>query len=79
MYPQYMCILLYVKLIWCSGILYIYCQLAGVVVLDITMICIYYIYVFGYKTVFFCILFALCDYTCDSLKVVPWYSNTLDC
>ena len=27
MYPQYMCILLYVKLIWCNGIPYIYCQL----------------------------------------------------
>ena len=27
MYPQYMCILLYVKLIWCSGIPYIYCSL----------------------------------------------------
>ena len=47
-----MWILLYVKFIWCSGILYIYCELEGVVVLDITMICIYYIYVFGKKTVF---------------------------
>ena len=28
--PKYMCILLYVKLIWCSGIPYIYCQLEGV-------------------------------------------------
>ena len=27
MYPQYMCILLYVTLIWCNGIPYIYCQL----------------------------------------------------
>ena len=27
MYPQYMCILLYVKCIWCSGIPYIYGQL----------------------------------------------------
>ena len=27
MYSQYMCILLYVKLIWCNGIPYIYCQL----------------------------------------------------
>ena len=27
MYAQYMCIQLYVKLIWCNGILYIYCQL----------------------------------------------------
>ena len=27
MYPQYMCILPYVKLIWCDGIPYIYCQL----------------------------------------------------
>ena len=27
MYPQYICILLYVKLIWCNGIPYIYCQL----------------------------------------------------
>ena len=26
-YPQYMCILLYVKLIWCSNIPYIYSQL----------------------------------------------------
>ena len=26
MYPQYMCILLYVKLIWCNGIPYICCQ-----------------------------------------------------
>ena len=29
MYPQYMCILLYVKLIWCNGIPYIYCQLGS--------------------------------------------------
>ena len=28
--PCYMCILLYVKLIWCSGIPYIYGQLEGV-------------------------------------------------
>ena len=27
MYPQYMYILLYVTLIWCNGIPYIYCQL----------------------------------------------------
>ena len=27
--PWYMCILLYVKLLWCSGIPYIYCQLEG--------------------------------------------------
>ena len=27
MYPQYMCILLYVKPIWCNNIPYIYCQL----------------------------------------------------
>ena len=26
MYPQYMCILLYVKLIWCNGMPYICCQ-----------------------------------------------------
>ena len=29
MYPQYMCILLYVKLIWCNVIPHIYCQLGG--------------------------------------------------
>ena len=27
MYPQYTCILLYVKLIWCKSIPYIYCPL----------------------------------------------------
>ena len=27
MYPQYMCILLYVIVIWCNGISEIYCQL----------------------------------------------------
>ena len=27
MYPQYMCILLYVTLMWCNGISDIYCQL----------------------------------------------------
>ena len=27
MYPQYMCILLYVTLIWCNIISYMYCQL----------------------------------------------------
>ena len=27
MYPQYMCILPYGKLIWCNGIPYIYCSL----------------------------------------------------
>ena len=27
MYPQYMCILQYVTLIWCNGIPQIYCQL----------------------------------------------------
>ena len=27
MYPPYMCILLYVKLIWCNGISEMYCQL----------------------------------------------------
>ena len=27
MYPQYMCILLYVIVIWCNGISKIYCQL----------------------------------------------------
>ena len=27
MYPQYMCILLYVKLIWCNGIPLIYCRM----------------------------------------------------
>ena len=31
MYPQYMCILLYVKLIWCNGIPEIYCQLEWMV------------------------------------------------
>ena len=25
MHPKYMCMLLYVKVIWCNGILYIYC------------------------------------------------------
>ena len=29
--PRYMCILLYVKLLWCSGIPYIYGQLEGVI------------------------------------------------
>ena len=37
MYPQYMCILLYVKLIWCNGIPEIYCQLSG------GDVCIFYI------------------------------------
>ena len=27
MYPQYMCILLYMKLMWCNSIPYTYCQL----------------------------------------------------
>ena len=27
MYPQYMCILLYVNFIWCNGIPQMYCQL----------------------------------------------------
>ena len=27
MYPQYMCILLHVTLMWCNGISEIYCQL----------------------------------------------------
>ena len=35
MYPQYMCILLYVKLIWCNGIPHIYCQLGGVDVFSV--------------------------------------------
>ena len=74
-----MLILLYVKFIWCSGILYIYCELEGVVVLDITMKCIYYIYMFLVRRQFFCIVFPVCDYTYGSLKVVPWCSNTLDC
>ena len=39
MYPQYMCILLYVTLIWCNGIPYIYCQLWGVHVLSICAFC----------------------------------------
>ena len=29
MYPQYMCIVLYVTLIWCNGIPYIYCHFGG--------------------------------------------------
>ena len=28
---------------------------------------------------YICIVFAVCDYTFGSLKVVPWCSNTLDC
>ena len=27
MYPKYMCIVLYVTLLWCNGIPYTYCQL----------------------------------------------------
>ena len=27
MYPQYVCILLYVTLVWCNGMSEIYCQL----------------------------------------------------
>ena len=36
-YPRYMCILLYVKLIQCSGVLYIYGQLEEGVKLNVTM------------------------------------------
>ena len=35
MYSQYMCILLNVKLIWCNGIPYIYCQFEGVDVFSV--------------------------------------------
>ena len=50
------------KVIWCSGVLYIYCQLEGDVVLDITITYIYYICVFCKKTVF--ALYLLCVIIC---------------
>ena len=40
---------------------------------------VFTIYMFLVRGQFFCIVFAMCDYTCGSLKVVPWCSNTLDC
>ena len=39
MYPQYMCILLYVQVIWCNGILYIYFQLE--LGLDVSSVYVY--------------------------------------
>ena len=39
MYPQYMCIVLYMTLIWCNGIPYIYCQLVWVMDRCILIIC----------------------------------------
>ena len=39
MYSQYMCILLYVKLIWCNGIPHIYCQFGGRYILNICAFC----------------------------------------
>ena len=41
MYAQYMCTPLYVKLIWCNGIPYIYCQLefGGTCMLSICAFC----------------------------------------
>ena len=39
MYPQYMCILLYVTLIWCNGIPDIHCQLGGRCILSICAFC----------------------------------------
>ena len=42
MYPQYMCILLYVTLIWCNSISYMYCQLEwGVYVSSVYYILLY--------------------------------------
>ena len=39
MYPGYMCILLYVTLIWCNGIPDIHCQLGGRCILSICAFC----------------------------------------
>ena len=39
MYSQYMCILLYVKLVFCNGIPHIYCQLGGRCILSICALC----------------------------------------
>ena len=47
MYPQYMCILLYMIVIWCNSIPYIYCQLEwGVDVSSVyvhSVICVNYL------------------------------------
>ena len=40
MHPQYMCILLYVIVIWCNGIPYIYCQLEWGVRCILSILCI---------------------------------------
>ena len=40
-YPEYMCILLYVKLIWCNSIPYIYGQLEGYICLQYMCIVLY--------------------------------------
>ena len=98
----YMCILLYVKLIQCSGVpVYLWSigvelniiltQRWSVVEFHISMVNwrallflvlvphIFTIYMIFVRRQFFSIVFALCDYTFGSLKVVPWCSNTLDC
>ena len=43
MYPQYMCIFLYVLVIWCNDITEIYCQLGwGVYVCSVYVHCVIY-------------------------------------
>ena len=41
MYPKYMCIMLYMKVIWCNAIPYIYFQLewGGICILGICAFC----------------------------------------
>ena len=48
MYPQYMCILLYVTLIWCNGIPEIHCHLGGRCILSICAFC--------YMRTLFCVM-----------------------
>ena len=65
MYPQYMCILLYVTLIWCNSIPYIYCQLGRGV-----DVCLVYVHSFICKTNFCVIVF--------HIPIVNWSGMGVD-
>ena len=81
MYPQYMCILLYVKLIWCNGIPWIYCTVGvlGESILSICAFC-YMWHLFGVMVFHRCIVnwsggYMYSQYMCILLYVTLIWCN----
>ena len=77
MYPQYMCILPYGKLIWCNGIPYIYCQLVWHVGRCILSLCAFCYMSNVYGVMVFHI--PMINWSCEGLDVSSVYVHSAIC